>query len=327
MTVLVTGGAGYIGSHVILDLLAIRTPVVVIDNLSSGYRDLIPPGVPLIVADVGEGEVVAKVIKAYGVQTIMHFAAKLVVPESVADPLDYYLANTVKTRALLAVAVQADVQHFIFSSTAAVYGSIGADPVAEDHSLAPNSPYGASKMMSELMLKDVAAASSLRFAALRYFNVVGADPELRSGQASPRATHLMKVALQAALGQRSHVDVFGTDFPTPDGSGVRDYIHVSDLAAAHLCAWQALQSGGESFIANVGYGHGLSVFEVIEAVKQVSGVDFPVRIAPRRPGDVASVVARSDVIRAKTGWVPRYQGIERSVATALAWEKKLLRNA
>jgi UDP-glucose 4-epimerase len=327
MAVLVTGGAGYIGSHVILELLATGTPVVVIDSLYSGYRELIPPGVPLLVADIGEGEVVAKVIKAYGVETIMHFAAKLVVPESVADPLDYYLANTVKTRALLAAAVQGDVQHFIFSSTAAVYGSIGGDPVAEDHPLAPNSPYGASKMMSELMLKDVASASSLRFAALRYFNVVGADPELRSGQSSPRATHLMKVALQAALGQRPHVDVFGTDFPTPDGSGVRDYIHVSDLAAAHLCAWRALQSGGESFIANVGYGHGLSVFEVIEAVKQASGVDFPVRIAPRRPGDVASVVARSDVIRAKTGWVPRYQGIERSVATALAWEKKLLRKA
>ena len=327
MTVLVTGGAGYIGSHVILDLLATGTPVVVMDNLSSGYRELIPPGVPLIVADSGEGEVVAKVIKAYDVKTIMHFAAKLVVPESVADPLDYYLANTVKTRALLAAAVQADVQHFIFSSTAAVYGSIGADPVAEDQPLAPNSPYGASKMMSEIMLKDVAAASSLRFAALRYFNVVGADPDLRSGQSSPRATHLMKVALQAALGQRTHVDVFGTDFPTPDGSGVRDYIHVSDLAAAHLCAWRALHAGVESFIANVGYGHGLSVFEVIEAVKQVSGVDFPVRIAPRRPGDVASVVARSDVIRAKTGWTPRHEGIERSVATALAWEKKLLGRA
>jgi UDP-glucose 4-epimerase len=254
----------------------------------------------------------------------MHFAARIVVPESVADPLGYYLANTVKTRSLLAAAVQGGVRHFVFSSTAAVYGDVPPEPVAETRPLAPVSPYGTSKWMSELMLRDVGQAHGMAFAVLRYFNVGGADPQGRSGHCTRTATHLIKVATQAAMGQRPYMEVFGTDFPTPDGTGVRDYIHVTDLASAHHAALACLRGGEKSLTVNVGYGKGYSVLEVVEAVKRASGVDFEVRLSPARPGDAASVVANADRIRKHLGWVPQHASLDGIVADALRWEQKLV---
>ena len=323
MTVLVTGGAGYIGSHMVLALLDAGEDVVVVDNLSTGFDWVLPPEVPLVVGDMGDQDLMAKVIREQRVESIAHFAAKVVVPESVADPLGYYLNNTVRSRALIEAAVRNGVKHFIFSSTAAVYGEPTTIPVPEDLPLDPVSPYGRSKLMTEWMLQDAARAHDLRYVALRYFNVAGADPRGRSGQSTPNATHLIKVAAQTALGDRSHIEVFGADYPTPDGSCLRDYIQVSDLVDAHVVALNHLDRGGDSLTLNCGYGRGYSVLEVIEVVKKVSGVDFEVRVSPRRPGDPAQIVARADRIRDELGWRPRYDDLERIVDQALSWERAL----
>jgi UDP-glucose 4-epimerase len=321
MSILVTGGAGYIGSHMVLALLDAGREVVVLDNLTTGRRELVPPAARLVVGDVADGALFMRLAATHGIDAVVHFAGSIVVPESVADPLGYYLNNTVRTRALIEACVLAGVKRFIFSSTAAVYGIPESNPVGEDAPLRPISPYGTSKMMTEMMLRDVAAAHDLRYVALRYFNVAGADPRGRSGQATPRATHLIKVACEAAVGARSHVEIFGEDYPTPDGTGLRDYIHVSDLVHAHVLALDHLERGGDSLTLNCGYGRGSSVRQVIEAVKTVSGADFEVRRAPRRAGDPPALVARADHIRAKLGWHPRLDDLETIVAHALAWER------
>ncbi|CAA2141051.1 MULTISPECIES: UDP-glucose 4-epimerase GalE [Methylobacterium] len=326
MAILVTGGAGYIGSHMVLALLdAGHEDVVVIDDLSTGFDWVLPPEVTLVVGDVADQALVKRVIAEHGIDVLAHFAAKIVVPESVADPLGYYLANTVKTRALIEAAVAGGVKHVIFSSTAAVYGEPEIVPVPENLVAAPINPYGRSKLMSEWMIADAAKAHGFSYVILRYFNVAGADPRGRSGQSASDATHLIKVATQAALGRRTHLDVFGTDYPTPDGSCLRDYIQVSDLADAHCVAIAHLRSGGESKTLNCGYGRGYSVLQVIEVVKRMSGRDFEVRLAPRRPGDPAQIVAKADRIRGELGWRPRHDDLDGIVAQALAWEESLAR--
>jgi UDP-glucose 4-epimerase len=323
MAVLVTGGAGYIGSHMVLALLDRGESVVVLDNLSTGFDWAVPAGVKLVVGDMGDGDLVGRTIAENDITAIAHFAAKIVVPESVADPLGYYLNNTAKSRSLIEAAVTGGVKQFIFSSTAAVYGDVSTDAVGEDEPKEPVSPYGRSKLMTEWMLGDTARATDLRYVVLRYFNVAGADPAGRTGQSTPAATHLIKVAAQTALGQRAQMEVFGTDYPTPDGSCLRDYIQVSDLADAHLVALDHLRRGGESLTLNCGYGRGYSVLEVIEVMKRVSGVDFPVRLSPRRPGDPAAIVAKADRIRAELGWQPKHDDLEGIIRQALAWEKRL----
>src|SRR3954449_9110415 len=323
MAVLVTGGAGYIGSHMVLALLDANEEVVVLDNLSTGFDWALPPEATLVVGDMGDQDLVLDTLRRHHVEAIAHFAAKIVVPDSVADPLGYYLNNTVKSRALIESAVKGGVKQFIFSSTAAFYGEPSVVPVPEDLPLAPINPYGPSKLMTEWMLQDAARAHDLRYVALRYFNVAGADPRGRSGQSTPNATHLIKVAAQTALGDRSHIEVFGTDYPTPEGSCLRDYIQVSDLVDAHLVALNHLRGGGESLTLNCGYGRGYSVLEVIDVVKKVSGVDFPVRISPRRPGDPAQIVAKADRIREELGWRPRHDDLDGIVHQALAWERAL----
>ena len=290
MSVLVTGGAGYIGSHMVLELVDAGERVVVIDNLSTGFRWAVAPCATLVVGDVGNADLVKETIRKHAVTAIIHFAGSIVVPDSVADPLGYYLNNTVNSRGLIAAAVETGVKNFIFSSTAAVYGNPKENPVSEAAVPAPMSPYGTSKWMTELMLADTAFAYDFRYVALRYFNVAGADPKGRSGQSTPRATHLIKVACETALGKRSHMEVFGTDYPTPDGTCVRDYIHVTDLARAHLAALAHLTKGGSSDIFNCGYSKGFSVHEVIAAVKRVSEADFTVKLSPRRPGDPAATL-------------------------------------
>jgi UDP-glucose 4-epimerase len=325
MTILVTGGAGYIGSHMVLELLRRGEKVVVLDNLSTGFRWAVPDGVPLVIADTGDMETVLKALRAHEVSSIIHFAARIIVPESVADPLGYYLANTVKTRALLAAAVAADVKHFIFSSTAAVYGETSLEPVSETEATIPVSPYGASKLMSEWMLRDAGAAHGLRYAVLRYFNVAGADPDGRTGQSTPQATHLIKVAVQAALGKRPYMEVFGQDYPTPDGTCVRDYIHVCDLATAHAVALDHLRRGGASTVVNAGYGRGASVREVVETVRAVSGLPLEVRQAPRRAGDPPAIVANASLLRQSLGWQPAFDHLPTIVEHALAWERELMR--
>ncbi|ACK84417.1 UDP-glucose 4-epimerase GalE [Methylorubrum extorquens] len=324
MAVLVTGGAGYIGSHMVLALVdAGHEEVVVLDDLSTGYDWVLPPEVRLVVGDVADQALVTETILRHQIDTVAHFAAKIVVPESVADPLGYYLANTVKTRALIETAVRTNVKHFIFSSTAAVYGEPEIVPVPETLTPNPINPYGRSKLMSEWMLADAAAAHGFTYGVLRYFNVAGADPRGRSGQSMPAATHLIKVATQAALGQRTHLEVFGTDYPTRDGSCLRDYIQVSDLAAAHLTVLDYLRGGGDSLTVNCGYGRGYSVLEVVEVVKRISGRDFEVRLSPRRPGDPAQIIAGADRIRNELGWTPKYDDLDVIVAQALAWEDTL----
>lgn len=325
MTVLVTGGAGFIGSHMVLALLDAGERVVVLDNLSTGFRWAVPPAATLVVGDVGDQDLVRTVIRKYAVKAIVHFAGSIVVPESVADPLGYYNNNTVKSRALMEAAVATGIKHFIFSSTAAVYGNPLENPVSETATPAPMSPYGWSKLMTEVMLADAARAHDFRYVALRYFNVAGADPKGRSGQSTPRATHLIKVACETALGQRPHMDVFGTDYPTHDGTCVRDYIHVSDLIRAHVAALDYLRSGGKSDVFNCGYSKGFSVLEVIDAVKRVSGVNFEVRLSPRRAGDPAAIVASSQKIRDALGWQPRNDDLDEIVRHALAWEEQLAR--
>lgn len=323
MTVLVTGGAGYIGSHMVLELLDAGEKVVVLDNLSTGFRWAVPAGVPFVQGDFGDEDLITETLARYDVTAIAHFAAKIVVPESVADPLGYYLNNTAKARSLIESAIEGGVQHFIFSSTAAVYGDPESNPVTEDESLKPVSPYGRSKLMVEWMLQDAAKAHGLRYAVLRYFNVAGADPKGRTGQSTANATHLIKVAVQAALGHRAGMEVFGTDYPTRDGSCLRDYIQVSDLAAAHMDALRYLRGGGDSITCNCGYARGYSVLEVIDVVKKVSGVDFPVTISGRRAGDPAAIVAGNDRIRAVLGWTPKYDDLDVIVRQALLWEQHL----
>ena len=324
MTVLVTGGAGYIGSHMVLELLEANEKIVVLDNLSTGRRQALPAEVELVVGDFGDAGLVRDLLASRGVDSIIHFAAKIVVPDSVADPLGYYLNNTASARSLLANAVECGVSNFIFSSTAAVYGDVENNPVSEDDPLKPVSPYGRSKLMVEWMLQDTAHAHGLRYVVLRYFNVAGADPQGRTGQSFPNATHLIKVAVQSALGMRKGMELFGTDYPTPDGTCLRDYIQVTDLARAHMDALKYLRAGGESLTCNCGYKRGYSVKEVIETVKKVSGVDFPVKISGRRPGDPAAIVADNARAKAVLGWTPVHDNLEATVRQALAWERKLL---
>ena len=323
MAVLVTGGAGYIGSHMVLALIGAGERVVVLDDLSTGFREAVHPKAGLVIGDVADEKLVGSLIREHKIDAVIHFAAKIVVPDSVTDPLGYYLANTVKTRALLAAVVASGVRHLVFSSTAAVYGNPAENPVGEDAKLSPMSPYGNSKLISEWMLRDVANAYDFHYVALRYFNVAGADPEGRTGQSTKGATHLIKVACETASGKRNRMSVFGTDYPTPDGTCIRDYIHVSDLVAAHLDALRYLRAGGESLVLNCGYGRGFSVLEVIDTVKHVSGKDFPVEIVGRRPGDPAAIIARADNIRQKLGWQPQYDDLAMIVSHALAWEDKL----
>jgi UDP-glucose 4-epimerase len=321
MIVLVTGGAGYIGSHMVFELLDAGEQVVVLDNLSTGFRDAVAKDVPLIVGDTGDDVLVGRLIRQYGVQAIIHFAASLIVPDSVRDPLAYYQNNTVNSRALIETAVRSGVKHFIFSSTCAVYGDPINIPVSEDTPTLPVSPYGWSKLMTEIILRDASKAYGLDHVILRYFNVAGADPNGRAGQSTDNATHLIKVAVEAALGTRTKVEVFGTDYPTADGTCIRDYIHVSDLVRAHLNALHYLRSGGRSVTLNCGYGRGFSVLQVLDAVKRVSGVDFRVDKAARRPGDAVQIMADSQLVRQTLGWQPRFDNLETIIAHALAWER------
>ncbi|MFD2184193.1 UDP-glucose 4-epimerase GalE [Rhodoplanes azumiensis] len=323
MSVLVTGGAGYIGSHMVHALVDAGEPVVVLDNLSTGFRAAVPEAATLVTGDTGDAALVSRLIAEHGVDSIIHFAASIVVPESVAEPLKYYRNNTANTRSMIQCAVEGGVKHFIFSSTAAVYGNPAQVPVAEDATLAPMSPYGSSKLMSEIMLRDATLAHGLGHVILRYFNVAGADPAMRTGQSTKNATHLIKVAVETALGLRDKMDVFGTDYPTPDGTCVRDYIHVSDLVSAHADALRHLRAGGPSETLNCGYGRGFSVLDVIETVKAVAGVDFRVDRAARRPGDPAVIVAASDRAREVLGWQPRHDDLKTIVRHALDWQRKL----
>jgi UDP-glucose 4-epimerase len=325
MTILVTGGAGYIGSHMVLELLDAGEKVVVLDNLSTGFRWAVPEAGTLDVGDVGDQDLVRTLVKKHGITAIIHFAGSIVVPESVADPLGYYNNNTSKSRSLIEAAVATGVKQFIFSSTAAVYGNPKETPVSEDADLKPVSPYGTSKLMTELMLADTSRAHDFRYVALRYFNVAGADPKGRTGQSTPRATHLIKVACETALGKRRHMEVFGTDYATPDGTCIRDYIHVTDLVHAHLAALAHLRKGGASDVVNCGYSRGYSVLEVIAAVKKASGCDFPVSNSARRPGDAAAIVAASSKIRDLLGWRPQHDDLDGIVRDALAWEGHLAR--
>lgn len=325
MTILVTGGAGYIGSHMVYALVDAGEEVVVLDNLATGFWWAISPQARLVEGDIGDEALLARLLREEKFDAVIHFAGSIVVPESVADPLGYYLNNTVKTRSLIAAAVAAGIPRFVFSSTAAVYGNPSVNPVFEDAVLDPMSPYGRSKLMSEWMLRDTHAAHGLQFAALRYFNVAGADPKGRTGQSTPRATHLIKVACQTALGQRDHLDVFGTDYPTADGTCIRDYIHVSDLVAAHLDALRYLRAGGESGIFNCGYGRGFSVLEVARAVERASGRKLDLRLTGRRAGDPAAIVAGADRARSILGWKPKHDDLDGIVASALAWENHLIR--
>jgi UDP-glucose 4-epimerase len=325
MTVLVTGGAGYIGSHMVFELLDAGEQVVVLDNLATGFQWAVPAGVPLIVGDTGDQDLVSRLIREKNIEAIIHFAASLIVPESVREPLAYYRNNTVNTRALIETAVTSGVKHFIFSSTCAVYGNPAQVPISEDAPTLPVSPYGSSKLMSEIILRDASQAYGLDYVSLRYFNVAGADPKNRAGQSTRAATQLIKVAVEAAVGLRPKVQIFGTDYPTPDGTCIRDYIHVSDLCRAHLDALHYLRSGGRSLTLNCGYGRGFSVLEVLDTVKRVSEVDFPVVNAPRRPGDPAQIVAESNLIRRTLGWQPRLDDLSTIIAHALHWERLLAR--
>jgi UDP-glucose 4-epimerase len=323
MSILVTGGAGYIGSHMVHALLEGGENVAVLDNLSTGFKWAVPAGVDLVVGETGDKALVSRLIAERGISAIVHFAASIVVPDSVADPLAYYRNNTANSLALIDCAVRGGVKRFIFSSTAAVYGNPAHTPVSEDDALAPLSPYGSSKLMTEIMLRDAAAAHGLDHVILRYFNVAGADPRLRTGQSTRGATHLIKVAVETALRKRARMKVFGADYPTPDGTCIRDYIHVADLVRAHADALAYLRAGGQSATLNCGYGHGFSVLDVIDTVKRVSGVDFPVDHADPRPGDPAQIVAQSDRARALLGWQPQFDDLPTIVAHALAWERKL----
>jgi UDP-glucose 4-epimerase len=323
MSILVTGGAGYIGSHVALSLLDAGEKIVVLDNCSTGFRALVPARAEFVDGNVGDPELVEGVLRNFKIKSVIHLAASVVVPESVADPLSYYLNNTVRTRTLIEACVKTGVQNFVFSSTAAVYGNPKKIPVAEDAELMPMSPYGASKMMSERILQDASAAHGMNYMILRYFNVAGADPKTRAGQSTKNATHLIKVAVETACGKRPSMRIFGTSFDTPDGTCIRDYIHVADLADFHLAALTHLQSGGGNRILNCGYGRGFSVREVIKAVEKVSGKKLKIEEAPPRAGDPARIVADCTAMKKQLKVVPRFDNLETIVEHALAWEKSL----
>lgn len=322
--VLVTGGAGYIGSHAVLALRDAEWPVVVIDNLTTGFAFAVPEDVPLYEGDIADGDLLARIFAEHGIRAIMHFAGSIVVPESVEQPLKYYNNNTVKSRALIEAAVNGGVDHFIFSSTAATYGVPDSSPVSEDSTKVPINPYGWSKLMTEQMLADASAAHGFNFCALRYFNVAGADPQGRSGQSTAGATHLIKVACEAATGKRDGVSVFGTDYDTPDGTGVRDYIHVSDLAAAHVLALEALiEQPARSLTMNCGYGRGFSVLEVLDAVDRVTNAAIDRRLEPRRAGDPGELVSDPSRIRSTLPWQPRHADLNEIITHALQWERRL----
>jgi UDP-glucose 4-epimerase len=322
MSVLVTGGAGYIGSHMVYGLLDRGEQVCVLDNLSTGVRDLVPHEARFFHGDVNNGNLVQWILADGDVDAVVHFAGSAVVPDSVNDPLTYYRNNTAGSLDLLNACVASGVKHFIFSSTAAVYGACEGRCIDESNSPAPINPYGRSKLMTEWMLHDVAEASDMRFTVLRYFNVAGADPGGRTGQSTPRATHLIKRACQVALGLATQLDIYGCDFPTPDGTGVRDYIHVADLVEAHGLALDALRAGEASATLNCGYGRGFSVRQVVEAVERTTGRRLPIRIQARRPGDPAAVVADSSRLRSQLGWRPRYDNLDEIVRHALDWEAR-----
>jgi UDP-glucose 4-epimerase len=323
MAVLVTGGAGYIGSHMVHALADGGQDVLVLDNLSTGVRGLVNEKAAFVEGDAGDVALVRRLIAGHKIDAIIHFAGSIVVPDSVADPLSYYANNTVVARNLIEAAVKGGVRNFIFSSTATVYAVESLDPLGETLPTGPISPYGRSKLMTEWMLEDSAKAYDFNCVVLRYFNVAGADPKGRSGQSSPRATHLIKRASQVALGRVSHLDIFGTDYPTADGTGVRDYIHVSDLVSAHVLALDYLRGGGKSTVMNCGYGHGASVREVIASVERVTGQPLPVKVSPRRAGDPAWLVADAHKIKQVLGWTPVYDDLDEIVRTAYAWEQRL----
>ncbi|HET9160721.1 MAG TPA: UDP-glucose 4-epimerase GalE [Caulobacteraceae bacterium] len=323
MTVLVTGGAGYIGVHAALALLDAGEKVVVLDDLSTGFAAAVPESAVLVEGDIGDIGLVRAALADHRVDAVMHFAAKTVVPESVADPSPYWRTNANKVARLLQAMRDEGVGELVFSSTAAVYGDVSDKPVAEDAPTRPVSPYGRSKLAAEWLIEDCGRAYGLAYANLRYFNVAGADPRRRAGQSTAAATHLIKAACQAVLGKRGALQVFGTDYPTPDGTGVRDYIQVSDLADAHLAALTHLRTGGKNLTLNAGYGRGYSVREVIAAVGRVAGQTVPTKEAPRRPGDPASIVADVSRIRGTLDWRPRFDDLDQIVAQALAWERQL----
>jgi UDP-glucose 4-epimerase len=323
-SILVTGGAGYIGSHTVLQLRARGEQVLVLDNLFTGFRQAVLD-TPLLVGSVGDREVVTAALRDHNVETVLHFAAHTIVPESVSDPLKYYGNNTCGTRNLLQCCAEAGVKHFVFSSTAAVYGIPEAPYAEETTPTAPINPYGTSKLMSEWMLRDLAAASPMRYVSLRYFNVAGSDTAGRIGQSTRKATLLIKVACEVVVGKRPHLSIFGTDYATPDGTGVRDYIHVEDLATAHLDALTYLRDGGQSVVLNCGYGHGYSVREVIRSVEKAVDAPLPVKEEPRRPGDPPVLVARADKVRSTLGWTPRLDDLDAIVRSSLDWERKLQR--
>lgn len=326
MAILVTGGAGYIGSHMAWSLLDAGQEVVVLDRLSTGFRWAVPEKARFYLGDVGDAALLRQIFAENAIEAIIHFAGSIVVPDSVLNPLDYYDNNTAKSRALMAAAVEARIPNFIFSSTAAVYGSADTNaPVKESASLNPENPYGQSKLMTEIMLRDAARVHDFRYVALRYFNVAGADPKGRTGQSNRNASHLIKLACEASLGVREGLSVYGTDYPTPDGTGVRDYIHVSDLVVAHLRALEYLRGGGASLVANCGYGRGYSVLDVLNMVKTIGGRNFPVSYGPRRSGDAASIVADPTIARQVLKWVPRHDRLDAIVKSSLDWERRLQR--
>ena len=323
--ILITGGAGYIGSHVLLQLQARGERAIVLDNLYTGFRQAVRDA-PLIVEDVGNRALLEQVLREHEIDTVMHFAANTIVPESVRDPLKYYGNNTCATRNLLEACMQQGVRQFVFSSTAAVYGMPAGGIASEDMALTPINPYGSSKLMSEWILRDLAAVSDFRYVSLRYFNVAGSDTQTRIGQATRKATLLVKVACEAIVGKRSHVSVYGTDYDTPDGTGVRDYIHVEDLARAHIDALDYLRGGGATAICNCGYGHGYSVRQVLESVQRVAGKTLQIREEARREGDPPTLIARADRVRTLLGWVPRLDNLDAIVTSSLRWEEKLQRD-
>ena len=322
MSILLTGGAGYIGSHVAIDLVAAGEQVIVIDDLSIGFAWALPHEVTLIIGDYGDAALLGELLSHYQIDTIIHFAAKIIAPESVTDPLDYYENNAAKTVTLLQQAVKASVPHFILASSAAVYGVQNLSSISEEEPTNPINPYGRTKLINEWMLEDTARAHQMTFVALRFFNACGADPYGRAGQNKWDAPHLINIAVQAALGRRSCVDVYGTDYPTPDGSCIRDYIHVTDLAHANMAALKYLRLGGASTTCNIGYGHGYSVLEVINTVKRVSGSEFKVRLLERRAGDPSIVVASSGLAQKRLGWMPRHADLEDIIRHTLAWERR-----
>lgn len=322
-TILITGGAGYIGSHAVLVFRDAGHDVIVLDNLSTGQKSAVPADVPLVVGDAGDQDLVGRIIQENAVGTVVHFAGSIIVPESVENPLKYYDNNTAVSRNLIQACVDSDVHNFIFSSTAAVYGIPEVVPAVETSPTVPINPYGSSKLMTEWVLRDTAAACDFRYVALRYFNVAGADPQGRAGQSTANATHLLKVACQVALGHRPHLEVFGEDYDTRDGTCIRDYIHVTDLALAHLKAFEYLNDGGESRVLNCGYGNGTTVKEAVAAVKRVSNVDFAVNFGPRRAGDPPSLTADNALIQKTLDWKPQHDDTDFIVRTALDWERGL----